>query len=553
VLVALKGAGAELETSERTEADGRVELEIPLASESDSLAVVYDAEGYVPGMLTAVMRPGETVNTGTTVLVSAVLVSGHVVDRGGNPVDDARVFLREPELPEGAPEGQLRRRGPDGLFGEDYSELLEVPADRGAFQVRGEAEAVVRLWARAPGMRYGWTEPIELSTGRTIDGVEIVLAEMESEDRIAGVVLDADGEPLPQWSIRYRFGDEGLSVSSSLTTDEDGRFELVVIRRATHHFDVQGDDEHPGTASSGAVEPGTLDLVLELTEEGALELAVTDPNGNPVRTFELHTRTFFTANSSSSMPSMHETEDGRVRITPPDADFELEVAAQGFMRRTLGRFGEATGVPTHLECVLEPTPGVRGRVTVDGSPVAGARVRLHRALEADTRLELNSFPCRIRPHAESTAVTDEDGRFSLDVSDDGDYVVRAEPDGRAPVESEPILVVAARGHAGVELEASAGGSLVVRATAPSGRDVSGIVVGITDGGPSPRTARTDDSGEVRFEGLRPGPWIVLERDEEIERGSSSSVSWTDEEPYELPWSCDVRAGRTTVYELVLED
>ncbi len=538
--------------TDRSGSDGRVRFEVPMREESEKPMLRYEAPDFVSGTASFVARPGETANAGTISLVNAVLVTGRVVDAGGNPVEGAYVFAREPELPN-VPEGQLRRKGSDGFWTPEGERLLEVPADdSGAFRMLGEVDAVVRLWARKPGMRYGWTEPVELSNDVQRTGVEIVLTDLEPEDRIAGVALDAEGNPLANRYVSYRFGDEGFSVSTGLLADENGRFDLVLARRVPHTFSFEGDAKHPGTAVAGNVEPGTLDLVLALTEEGEIEIVVVDLEDRPVRNFVLETRSFFSENSSSSSSRRHETKAGRVRVSSPGGRFEFEVSASGYRTLTLGPFDGAAGIPTLIEFRLEPTVGVQGRVTLAGEPLAGVELTLHERVQPGLRYEYNGFPSRLVPYRVSEATSDADGRFKLDVSEDGTFVVRAVAEGHAAVESDPIDVVAARGYEGIELEPQPGGTLVVFVRVPDGADPAGVIVGITDGGPSPRTSRTDGSGEVVFENLRPGSWVVLERDEDLHGGQSSSSSWSPDVPYAIPWSCDVLPGETTVFELELE-
>lgn len=546
-------------TEVQSEAGGLARMQLELEDSTEVWTLRHCAAGFVRGVTKTKLQAGKEINVGTIVLTPSVQIEGQVVDANSQPVTGARVFARGPKLGD-EPEGQMRRVGPSGLG--PGGEALEVQENvlaqftdaDGHFEIEGAASESIRLWASADGYRYGWTEPLRLVAGQPTYGAVIVLERLIPEDRIAGVALDSEGEPLPGRYITYQFSDENMSMSAGVLTDSTGAFDLTVVRSVPHDFKLNGDRLHPGSATKLSVAPGTLDLVLKLSTEHDIALYVQSVDGKPITDFKLTTRTIHSDSNSTSSLTPFKVEGDFASIAIPAERFELEVARRGFVTQSLGPY-YAESCPPSITCVLEAAPGIHG-VLLDGDePIPGAKVELYSQVAPGVMFKINDFPARLRPNVESECVSDETGAFVLFPEADGEYVVRAQPPegfGLAAVESAVLNLSARSITKGLVLQPSLGGTLEVHAIAASNQDAAGTVVGISDGGAVRISKRANADGVATFRGLRPGSWVVMQLDAEVAANGRRSAVATGNIGYSIPWSCDVRSGATTKFELELE-
>lgn len=537
-----------------SDSDGTARLEVEMSGNSREFGLAHTLEGYASGVREATARAGAEINMGTIELSYSVLITGRVVDEEGRPIRGAKVFAW-PSDQEGVPEGQLLRIGP-GMLGE-FGALRRVTPIRteedGSFELTAPVAQSVRVYAKAEGTRYGWTAPLELAHGSPILDQLIVLTRSRDEDHIAGTVLDSHGKPIPNMLISFSFSDESLLMTSGMRSDKNGAFDLVLTRNAPHSFRVDGNDETPGIAVAPSVEPGTLDLVLQLEEVGTIGLYVQTEKGEPIREFALLIREIAEFGSSSRGQVNQITENGFVSFPAPSERFEFEVSSRGYVTATVGPFDLAT-YPSQLVCALVSTPGIRGKVVHGDGPIVGAEVSLLGLAPKNTKHLFDGFPNRFGWRGSDETVTDENGEFSVFASADGQYIVhvKAVPGLElAAVESETLRVFVAEPIDGLRLQPKPTGSLTVSVRVPAGRDPAGIIVGITDCGLDRRTLRTDEHGKVRFDGLREGNWFVMESEAEISPSGGTSSSSSDGSDYEVPFNCEVRSGQVTDFELVL--
>ena len=94
------------------------------------------------------------------------------------------------------------------------------------------------------------------------------------------------------------------------------------------------------------------------------------------------------------------------------------------------------------------------------------------------------------------------------------------------------------------------GEIEGRVVFSDGRDAAGVIVGLHRGDNGPRTQRAGPDGRFRFEGLTPGPYEVLQMEQEIDPYTTTASSGGP--AYEVEWSCEVFEGRTTRFDLELD-
>ncbi|MEM7308995.1 MAG: sigma-70 family RNA polymerase sigma factor [Planctomycetota bacterium] len=420
------------------------------------------------------------------------------------------------------------RTDDDGRFGFD-----RVPA------------GLVRVWAAAPGHQASFSAPFEVRGGMLSRGVELSLEEMDRERFIVCRVVDPAGEPVPAARFEWSYRTRHRSGSSSSSADSEGRFVFGYAPELPRTIRARDADSRYAAATVDDVEGGA-DVVLRLGEHELLSLRITSTAGDEI---EGATVEVLTPNTSLRLIDADQVREsgGTFTLPIPTEEFYLRAFADGFDARKLGPF-DGLAAPRELAAELAPLPGVRGRVLVDGRPVAGARVVIRAA--ATHRTRENGFPVRVDGFSRADGSTDEDGGFALTLRYACDLYVRAEAEGLAPAEIGPIPYDPSAGLAGLELVLTPGGTLEGRVIPPAGGSAVGLIVGISRGDGYARTLRTDADGAYRFEHLMPGPWLVRLVEEEITslRSPSESDGRSFDEA-QIPSNCTVREGATTRFDV----
>ncbi len=531
------------EESAQSSGDGAFSLDVDLGGQlSRSHRLYVSREGYGSANLEVLLRAGETRDVGDLVLKATGLVSGRVLDGDGEPLGGASLAVEEAGVSQGS-----RFTGPEhplvqGRTEEDGTFLLESPI------------GAVRVWAGGDGLAWAQSPVLEVSAGAEVAGLELVLVGLDAEDTIELVVLEPQGAPVPFADVRYHYRSGGSSGSGNMNADANGRLSKFLPTRATHTFiafDPQG-RYRPAVARD--VPPGARGVELRLSERRDFRVRVRDAQHAPVERFQVALR--------GTEPGLQEAgaaegsgphPGGVVTLLVPVVAFRVVVEADGYELAELGPF-EPEATPDPLLVTLTPLAGIRGRITGEGTPLAGASVSVHEAMGPRESLEVNGFPCRSEPYPEASSVTDADGRFLLTLRRAGSWYLRAEAPGFAPSDVGPLELDPRAGAGELTLDLGRGGRLTGRVLLHAGEEPSGWIIGVSRADGFGFTTRTDADGEYSFEGLTAGDWLVRWCREEISTSSTtSSRSSGDETAAELPWSCQVTDGRTTTFDLDLRE
>ncbi len=533
-------------TSTRAERDGHLRLELSHARSETSVRLALGARGYAARGFVAVLRAGETTHLGTVELAPGGAVSGFVRDAQG-------LALAEVEVTIGA--ANAARSELEELRLHPAEEV--VPAARtdsdGAFLLEGVTTGYVRVWARRAGYLGTYSAPVEIRAGQESYGLELVLESLSSTNRIAGVVLDPSNAPVPGAELDYRYSARAGAVMTAgdRLADGRGRFEFLVPQDAELWITASDPEGRFSPDSASGVRTGSGELVLRLARAEPVELVVTDAGGAPVTRYAFEVLSA-DGRTQSQGQSRGEHEGGSVVLRLPSEPFLLRVDAAGFELAEVGPL-EPAGLPRPLRVSLVPVPGLHGRVTHDGVGVAAADVSLQALVPPGLFVAKNGFRTLVESASE-TVRTDADGRFLLTPRTPGAFVVRAEHAGLAPAVSAVLELGPSLRGPEVELELTPGGAIEGRVVKLDRTDPAGTIVGLTRGDGQDRTLRVGPDGAYRFERLTPGPWSVIECREEIQPGMT--VTNTSDRPRgapEIEWTCDVQAGRTTRYDLVIGD
>jgi protocatechuate 3,4-dioxygenase beta subunit len=538
-LAGVEITGPGLAAAQSSGSDGTFALEIDLGG---ALRQTRDLEFARAGLgtrrLQVLLRAGELHELAEVVLLTAGRLAGRVADARGRPLEAASVKVEEAlDLSSGS-----RFTGPSEALGASAS------AADGSFALEGVAPGRVRVWAGLEDWLWSTSEPLELAPGGEHTGLELVLEPLAPEDTIRLTVVDPAGAPVPRARVRYHYETEERSGSGDTQADEQGVFKKFLDVRATHSFHASDPDDRFRPAVARDVPPGTHDLVLQLGERRTFRLKAEEPGGKPVERFGVDLSLARGLGWGRKLSA--DDPDGVLEIVTPPETFELVVDAAGFEVEKLGPY-EPGAMPDRVVARLRALPGVRGRVSSAAGPLAGATVSLHEAIAAGERYTVNGFHCWAERYSQAEARTDEDGEYVLTLRESGEWIVRAEAPGFAPGDAGPLRFEAGLGARGVDLRLGRGGGIAGRVLVVPGEEPSGHVVGFSRGDGHGFTARTDANGEYRLEGLTPGKWQVVWRQDEISTSSTTSSRSSGQDALAIPWDCEVHEGSTTRFDLDL--
>ena len=544
-LVSIAGARVtrlgEDEGSVLSAGDGRFEL-ARAADRAQPATLRVEAAGFATRFLEIHLPAREPVHLGDVVLEPGGSVRGRVIGPLGAPFAGARVSVSTPDLWGSLEEARVQ--GPRG------TPLVEgVSGADGRFVVAGVGEGPRRTWAVADGMRYAVTPPIEVRAHETGDEIELRLEPIQRDDRISGVVLSPEAEPVPDASIIGFERTARSATSFGIVADAAGRFELQAKVNHVYDLEVSDPEDRWSTVELEGVAPGTHALEIRFPSPRWIDVDVAAQDGTPIEDFELvadgeDMRTVRMFGRSASGPHA----DGRARLRVPTVPFWVRVDARGFAPAEKGPF-LPDQVPGALGFELVPEPGLRGRVLADGRPIGGAKVALFGS-DPSWRIQHSGYPALQNPRPDDQTTTDGEGRFTLRVRRAGSFVVRAEADGWAATDTERLALDPRTGLDGFELELGRGGALEGHVLVAAGRDPSGVIVVVNRGDAFPRSVRSDERGFFRFEGLTSGPWELARGTIDVDARAGTSFSGA-RVPTVIPFNCSVQDGETTVWDLDL--
>ena len=488
------------------------------------------------------------VQLGEIVLEPAGAVSGRVEDPDGVPIPDAGVWACEVDDWRTDP-GELRRLGPLRR----YDAPTTTTDEHGEFHLGDLPPGLRRVWAGTEGRTWSSADPVEVSAGEDARDLVIVLEELRPDDTIEGIVLSPDGEPVANARLESIYAAASDMSYRSCRSDEEGRFSLLLAHRVPHTFVVKDSQRRWSDVEAPDVAPGAREVVLQFREARWIDVRVRNERGGSIEEFALTARIVKEANhvsAESVEQAVH--PGGQADLRAPNYDFAIAVDAPGHALAVLGPYS-AEDPPETAEAVLATVPGVRGRVLAGGKPLRGAEVEIHRLME-NMHLWVNGFSSFVFGHVpDARATSGEDGAFTLTVRLPGLYVLRATAEGYAPGDLAPFEIDPAVGAEDLEISLGHGGAIAGRVFVGPGENPAGLVVGVNHGDGNPETARTEGDGSFLFEGLTPGMWQVLLREEEIGTGGMAGIAMSPCVGFpEIAWDCEVFEGQTTRFDLYTE-
>ncbi len=493
-----------LRYSKRTNQDGRYWFDdLPLETDFDMWVTHPDYAG-TEGVTLTVLLDEQTVPP--VVLGTGYRVLGTVTDSGGNPL---------------AATLTLQRRGARQIRPDDYDQeleagrriVVEANAD-GSFLVDKLGAGIWSLTAQHEGYADHVEQAVVLSGDSPSMEKRIVLG---SEFQIAGLVRDAEGNPVPEAKIYVARSRPRPLYSSDTVAGADGRFVLRGLPEGV--YTVTAEATGYSRASVPRVDAGKEDLEIVVHQRGSVSGRITGPDGRPVTRFSLE---LFQVNRTTS--AYHQLGERR-DFKGPSGDFLFEDIEPGTYRLLASGPGFS---PTYsvgftvdrsevqgIDVQLGQGGTLLGRVVdQQGQPVPNAEVRVHgRDWTEDSSFGLfggrapdpNNVP-------EQVATTDARGQFELRNAYPGSLKVEF---SHGSFLTQTLMVEMAEGarvDAGT-VTLRRGGVIFGVGLAADGSPLAGGGAFLsrqddTGFGGFARNGRLDAQGRFRFEGLRTGTYRV---------------------------------------------
>jgi hypothetical protein len=475
-----------------------------VASTSDALSEPVDV---------AALAKGEA-RTGVEIrLAPGAAFAVEVRDGAGAPIAGVSVTAADPDEG-GGRFGMLNVRVPTatapGVTGADGRALVR-PVVPGPKTVRARKDD----WRNA-------SAPAVAVAGQEIP-VSLVL---EPGASVSGRVQDPDGAPIAGAEVSAMSFAAGDASSETRTTAEDGTFRIGGLpgRAST----VRAGKRGYVSTSANNVQPGTTDVVLTLAPGGTIVGTVTEPDGKPSPRFRAMAKPEGRPGANpmdwqrfASESAGTEFHDGRFRIEGVEpGSWTVEARADRFAP------GRAAGVAvearkeTEVAIVLSSGVAVEGVVVrkSDGSPVAGARVRVPAegifgefdmdldlgALEDVASEELEQSRSFFGAFGKGEARSGADGRFRIEGLEPGALRLMVSAKGFAP-QTARGLKAPSDGDVRIELGEEAAIEGVV--TDMRGAPKAGVTVMIQRIPVFMRFGSTDEEGRYRVGGLGGGTYL----------------------------------------------
>lgn len=418
----------EREPHDRTDADGRVTINLPRRRDADC-CIVQSAE-YAPlvEQLHAHLRgkaEGTEIEIGPLRLLRGSTVSGRVLtEEGRETVPGAELFLAA--------------HSTNGVFGFGFWEMKRLADDDGQFVLEHVRPCPVRTWwlyAVGP-TAIGWIQ-LPASVGHAdLDGLEILL---QPTARVTVHVEDDAGTPLenalvqaqphfvplrtrlyrernPRWYMGFRASDRVRALFEG-QTDAAGThvFETVPVAAG-------GGVAYRASASAGGFVPALSDT-FELIEGRHHEVTITLERATTVVLKGVVTTADTTEPVAGARILLNGQEKGATdaggRFTISDVErrngwTQLQVQAEGYGRVSRRQEIPAAGEVAEIRVELWPVKPITGRVIDQyGAPVVGAYVDLIRTGPAVT--------------SQGSMHTDTEGRFELPNATEHEFNLRVFP------------------------------------------------------------------------------------------------------------------------------
>lgn len=205
------------------------------------------------------------------VLYPAGKVSGRVVDSNGRPIVGAHVQTDPPRqrpIPIDCPTGEP--------IGRDENGPIVISDAAGSFTISPVAPGTYELGAYAEGYTPGWSDRLEVRSGKKTTGATIVL---EPVTRLAGRVVDSEGRPVSGAEISLS-GTCPPFEDPRIRSAEDGSYSVRCIMPGLQRIEIEH-PEHSTIFTDLQLTPGDNTLDWTLRKRVEVQGRIVTPDGTP--------------------------------------------------------------------------------------------------------------------------------------------------------------------------------------------------------------------------------------------------------------------------------
>lgn len=377
--------------SVKSDEDGRFELTLP----DGTYQLSASADGY--GTTATTARPGDAVSL---VLPKSGIIEGRVLDERGEPVRRFAIDVLSVVTAETPATPALFSRtfeSPDGAFRIDQLPAWDVI-------VRATAAEFAPTFSPILSVRAGDVEKLDLTLSKGCT--------------LTGHAVDSSGAPLPGVYIDAEsviaageMTNLALEAAAQAETEDDGSFSLSQVPKGA--ITVRGYDGIHAVTSVD-IEVSSCDdlepVKLVMSPGGSLSGVARDADGKPI--------------AGTQLTLMHRPIGFVNTVSDAEGRFHFEQIPAG-MLRVMMRHGDRVmlagvnieeGKSTQQDIFLAPqgTGEIRGRVTVGGKPLPGARLMVATPVGDDGAIGMYH------------PITAEDGSYRLSGLPPGPYIVNVE-------------------------------------------------------------------------------------------------------------------------------
>ena len=349
-----------------------------------AMNIVAQAAGYAGGRVNVQVEEGKTISDVVIELEPGVRLAGKVTGPNGAPLPDATVMLEPSPTSQFARSGSMRRATTDAN-GEFTIDSLEP----------GEETFVV-------------SHPKYLETSKTVtlQGRETRMdVQLSGGQRVTGVVVTDSGMPVSDAEVRA-FSASGMS-SESARTNASGAFELTSLAPARYRFSASKSGYVDGVVEDVDVSSGA-NVRIELRTGGTIYGRVSGLTEQELAGATVSARSGRLSSSAAVDPQ------GSFRIEgAPTGTVQVSAStmSRGFTERRSSSTQTvelAAGGSQQVNVEFRTDTIVRGRITRNGSPLAGATVM---------------FQARGSSGSSASTSADEAGVYSVSGLEEGEYNV----------------------------------------------------------------------------------------------------------------------------------
>ncbi len=465
---------------------------------------------YAPKQGVPVRALGEDQDLPPVVLTQGYRVYGQITDEGGNPIPATINIKRQATryIPRDNEEVNAENL--------ELGRMFEVEADaNGNYSIELLAQGMWTLLASHEGYATNQIHPIVLMGEKKELEQDAILG---SEFILAGIVINGDGEAIPDARIDVSRMRPRPLFSTNLKSGPDGKFEVRGLSEGVYGVAAQAAGY--SNATLPRTKSGTTDIELVLNKKGSVSGRVSDPNGAPVKSFTVNVARVNRGTSLYSPNGLKQsfksdTGDFTIGGMEPGS-YRLLITANGFAPTYSSGFSVQRELIQGIDVSLQQGGTLVGTVidAATGDAVAGATISVHgKDWSTENKFGLfggagpdpNNIP-------EQSCISKKDGSFKLENVFSDELNIEA----THPAYLSATLMVNVQGGGHVDVGAfslSRGGSVTGLGFYGDGRPLAGGTAYITrqtEGGFGyfADNMRLDSRGRFSFEGLKEGSYKV---------------------------------------------